>query len=92
MAIRFFNSVVGVHCTGTIFSRIGQLVAYADDSNIIGYIKWDLTADFNSIERESTDMSQEKTMYMLSKSLNMRRIGSHMTNDNYTFDVVKEFV
>ena len=31
-------------------------------------------------------------MYMLETSRDVRRIYSHITSDNYTFDIVKEFI
>ena len=45
-----------VHRSGTIFQKSVQLLAYADDIDIIGRTKRDVTAAFGAIERESTNM------------------------------------
>ena len=53
-----------------IFQKIVQLLAYADDINIIGHTQRDVTAAFSAIERESTEIglavNKGKTKYMLS--------------------------
>ena len=41
----------GVHRNGTIFRKSVQVLAYADDIDIIGRTKWDVTAAFSAIER-----------------------------------------
>ena len=86
----------GVYRNGTIFQKSVQLLAYADDIDIIGRTKRDVTAAFSAIERESTKMglavNEGKTKYMLSTCRDARRIDSQFTADNYTFETVKEFV
>ena len=72
------------------------MVAYADDIDIIGRSKRDVTAAFSANERESIKMdlarNKGKTKYMFSTSRAMRRIDSQITADNYTIDTVKEFI
>ena len=86
----------GGHRNGTIFQKSVQLLAYADDIDIKGRTKQDVTAAFSAIERESTKMglavNEGKTKYMFSTSRDVRRIDSRITADNYTFDTVKEFI
>ena len=86
----------GVHRNGTVFCKSVQLLAYADDIDIIGRTKQDVTAAFSAIERESSKMglavNEGKTKYMLSTSRDARRIDSQITADNYTFDTVKEVI
>ena len=86
----------GVHRSVTIFQKSVQLLAYADDIDIIGRTKRDVTAAFSAIERESTKMglavNEGKTKYMLSTSRDVRRIDSQITADNYAFETVKEFI
>ena len=57
------------HCNGTIFQKFVQLLAYADNNDITGRIKWDVTVAFCTIERESTKKglaaNESKTKYML---------------------------
>ena len=64
------------------------MITYADDIEIIGRTKQDVTAAFSAIKRESTKMglaiNEGKTEYMLSTS--------HITADNYALNIVKEFL
>ena len=46
----------GVHRNGTIIQKSVQLLAYADNIDIIGCTKLDVTAAFSAIEWESTKM------------------------------------
>ena len=86
----------GVHRNGTIFFKSVQLLAYADDVDIIGRTKRDVTAAFSAIERESAKMglvvNEGKTKYMLSSCRGTRRIGTEVSCDSYAFDVVEEFI
>ena len=71
------------------------MLAYADDIDIIGRTKPDITAVLSAIERKSTKMGlavNEGKQCMLSTSRDERRIRSQITADNYTFDIVKEFI
>ena len=74
-----------VHRSGTIFQKSVQLLAYADDIDIIGRTKRDVTAAFGAIERESTKMglavNEGKTKFMFSTSRNVRRIDSRIMAD-----------
>ncbi|XP_043065425.1 uncharacterized protein LOC122320881 [Drosophila ficusphila] len=60
----------GVHRTGTILSnRCVQLLGYADDIDIIGRTKRDVTAAFGAIEKESAKVglavNMDKTKFMV---------------------------
>ena len=72
----------GVHRNSTIFQ--------------IGRTRWDVTAAFSVIERESTKIglavNEGKTKYMLLTSKDVRHINSQITADNDAFDTVKEFI
>ena len=85
----------GVHRNGTIFYKSVQLLAYADDIDIIGRTMRDVTAAFSAIERESAKMglavNEGKTKYMLSTSGDVPRMGSQTANC-YNFDVVKKLI
>ena len=59
----FFNFVLKsvlwkaeAHRNVIIFQKSVQLLAYADDNDIIGCTKQDVTAAFSAIEQESTKM------------------------------------
>ena len=58
----------GEHRSGSIFQKSVQLLAYADDIDIIGCTKRDVTATFSAIGRESTKMelgvNEGKTKYI----------------------------
>ena len=60
----------GVNRNGTIFQKSVQLLAHADDIDIIGRTKRGVTAAFSATERESTEVvlavNEGKTKYMLS--------------------------
>ena len=68
------------------FRKNVQLIAYADDIDIIGRTKRDVTLAFSAIEREPTKMgltvNEGKTKYMLSTSRDVRRIVSQIAADN----------
>ena len=68
----------GVYRSDTIFQKSVQLLAYADDIDIKGRTKRDVTAAFGAIERESTKIglavNDGKTKYMFSTSRDVRRI------------------
>jgi len=87
----------GVHLSGTILSnRSVQLLAYADDIDIIGRTKRDVTAAFNAIERESAKVglavNEGKTKFMICSSRESQRLGTQLNADTYNFEVVKDFI
>ncbi|XP_043064519.1 uncharacterized protein LOC122320475 [Drosophila ficusphila] len=87
----------GVHRTGTILTnRCVQLLAYADDIDIIGRTKRDVTAAFGAIEKESAKVglavNMEKTKFMVCSSRESRRLDSQLTAASYSFESVKEFI
>ena len=86
----------GVETSGTIFYKSVQLLAYADDIDIIGTSKRAVTAAFSTIERESAKVglmvNQAKTKYMHSTSRTSGRVNTQLEAGEYTFDAVKDFV
>ena len=86
----------GVLRNGTIFYKSVQLLAYADDIDIIGGTMRDVTAAFSAIERASAKMAltinKDKMKYMLTTSGVVPRMGSQITASSYNFDAVKEFI
>ena len=85
-----------VHPNGTIFHKSVQLLTHVDEIDIIGRTKRNVTAAFGVVEREFTKMgpavNEGKTKYILLASRDMSRIGSQNTADNYTFNIVKQFI
>ena len=88
---------VGVHRSATIFNKSVQLLAYADDINIIGRCKHAVTADFSTIQKESEKVdlmvNEGKTKYKISSSRGAQRnqCQREITTDGYIFEAVKEF-
>ena len=73
--------------------RLHQLLPYANDTDIIGRSKRDVTAAFSYIATEiGLAVNEGKTKYMLLRSIGLRPIGSQLTADNYSFDTVKELI
>ena len=76
----------GVHRSGTIFRKSVQLLAYAEDIDIIQSTKRDVTFAFSAIARESTKMGlavkKDKTKCMFSTSRDVRPIDAPITADN----------
>ena len=66
----------------TLFFESVQLLAYADNIDVIGRTKRDVTTAFSAIERESTKMglavNEGETKYMLLTSKDVRRIDSRL--------------
>ena len=62
---------VKFHRNGTIFQKRVQLLTYAEDIDIIGRIKRDVTAAFSSIKRESIKIdlavNEGKAKYIVTK-------------------------
>ena len=87
-----------IHRNGAIFRKDIQLLAYADEIDIIERSsKRNVTAAFSAIEQEPTNMGlavskEGKRKYILSTRRDVRRVDSQITTDNYTFDTVKEFI
>ena len=71
-------------------------LGYADDIDIIGRTKRDVTGAFGAIERESARMrlavNQNKTRFMMCSGKESRRLDSQLTAGSYSFETFKEFV
>ena len=79
-----------VHRNGTIFYKSVQILAYANDIDVIGRMMRDVTAAFSAIERASAKMglavNEGKTKYMLTTSGVVPRMGSQITANSCNFD------
>lgn len=59
------GSVLGkdeIHCKGKIFSKGVQLLAYADEMDIIGHIKRDVTVGYSATELELAGVGQQPSI------------------------------
>ena len=74
-----------------------MLLAYADDIDIIGLNRRAVTAAFSASEKESLrrlgfTVNEDKTKYMVSTTKEAARMKPSIAVDNYTFEVVNNFV
>jgi sorting nexin-29 len=82
---------------GTIFSKSSQLLAFADDIDIVGRNLRSITDVYSKLEREASkiglQVNEEKTkLLMVSASAwTKQRIGSHLCINDKKFEVVEEF-
>ena len=71
-------------------------LAYADDIDIIGLNRRAVTAAFSALEKESRRLgltvNEDKTKYMVSITKEAARMEPSVSVDNYTFEVVNNFV
>ena len=101
----FFNIILDrivrnshVNTRGTIFHKSVQLLAYADDIDVIGRTQRAVNEAFASIETEAAKVglvvNEGKTKYMLSskKDAEHRRLGRSVPLGSRNFEVVKDFV
>uniref|UniRef100_A0A1B0CNV0 Reverse transcriptase domain-containing protein n=1 Tax=Lutzomyia longipalpis TaxID=7200 RepID=A0A1B0CNV0_LUTLO len=94
----------GVRMRGTILNKSTQLLAYADDIDIMGRNSRDVKESFTQIERSAQDLglhiNEDKTKYMVASSAktptttptsSTENIGQ-VEVGNYRFEVVESFV
>lgn len=83
----------GIQTTGHIFNKSVQLLAYADDIDIIARSEYELKSAFKSLATSARNMglviNEGKTKYM---PVHGRQKPPSIQIDNYTFETVNEFV
>ncbi|CAD6995418.1 unnamed protein product [Ceratitis capitata] len=83
---------------GTIFNKIVELLAYADDIDIIGLNNRAVSSASSRLDKEAKRMglvvNEGKTKSLLSsnKQLSPSRLGSHVTVGSHNFKVEANFV
>jgi Reverse transcriptase (RNA-dependent DNA polymerase) len=83
---------------GTIFYRQTQILAYADDIDIIGRSQAAVRDAYLALEREANKVelkiNESKTKYMIAAGTDrmIRDVGHSVVLGDKTFEVVKEFV
>ncbi|XP_062706099.1 uncharacterized protein LOC134287678 [Aedes albopictus] len=88
----------GLNSRGTIFTKSGQFVCFADDMDIIARTFGTVAELYTRLKREAVKvglvMNASKTKYMLVDGTEHDRIrlGSNVTIDGDTFEVVEEIV
>jgi sorting nexin-29 len=87
----------GILNSGTIYNKSTQVLAYADDINIIGrYLCYTIEV-FTKLERSAKEFglqvneSKTKCVVVSTSEARRNRIGQNLTIGEYNFEVVKEF-
>jgi sorting nexin-29 len=87
----------GILNSSTIYNKSTQVLAYADDINIIGRYMCDTIAVFTKLERSAKEFglrvneSKTKCMVVSASEARRNRMGQNRTIGEYNFEVVKEF-
>ena len=80
---------------GTIFTKSTQLLAYADDIDIVGRNVASVKETYIALERQATRLglrvNEEKTKYMVAGRATRSRLGQNITIGENNFEVVSEF-
>jgi len=83
--------------TGTIFNKSSQLLAFADDIDIVGRSLRAITDTFSKLEREANKVglhvNEEKTKLLMvaASTRTKQQVGTHLCINNKRFEVVEEF-
>jgi hypothetical protein len=101
----FFNVVlevivrrVNLQTTGTIYNKETQLLAYADDINIVGRSQSAVRDAYLAMEREAAKVglkpNEQKRKYMIAarNDRKIRDVGQSVAIGDQHFEVIKEFV
>jgi sorting nexin-29 len=97
LACLLFNVVLEKVMRDTIYKKSIQVLAYADDINIIGCYMRDTTEVFTKSERPAEEFglqvneSKTKCMVVSTSEARRNRTGQNLTIGEYNFEVVKEF-
>jgi hypothetical protein len=87
-----------IQTTGTIYNKKTQLLAYADDIDIVGRSQSAVRDAYLALEGEAAKVglkiNEQKTKYMIAarNERTIRDVGQSVAIDDKHFEVVKEFV
>jgi hypothetical protein len=87
-----------IQTTGTIYNKKTQLLAYADDIDIVGRSQSAVRDAYLALEGEAAKVglkiNEQKTKYMIAarNERTIRDVGQSVAIDDKPFEVVKEFV
>jgi sorting nexin-29 len=79
-----------VNIRGTIFYKSVQILAYADDIDIIGRTQSAMIEEFTSLDM-NLFINQEKTKYMPVTKKNHENYPHHLEAGSYKFQVIHSF-
>ena len=83
--------------SGSIFNKSTQLLAYADDIDIVGRNSRSITEVYTKLEREAgrigLQVNEDKTKLLMvaASDRTKQRVGSHLCINDRKFEVVSEF-
>jgi deoxyribose-phosphate aldolase len=81
--------------TSTIYNKETQLLAYADDIDIVGRSQSAVRDAYLALDREVAEVrlkiNEKKTKYMIAPGM-IRYVGQNVAIGDKHFEVVKEFV
>lgn len=87
-----------INTNNIIYIKSSQILAYADDIDVIGLTSSSVTENFLAIEKAANSVglmvNGEKTKYMLSSKRQSRHsdLGSNITIGHHSIEVVKSFI
>ena len=95
MVLEVVMRKVDINPGGTIYNRMAQIVAYADDIVIISRSLLDMKNCFNQIEEEGRkvglEINERKTKYMIASRKNKWNNINNINIGTYQFERVEEF-
>jgi hypothetical protein len=87
-----------IQTTGTIYNKETQLLAYADDIDVVGRSQSAIRDAYSALEVEATKVglkiNEQKTKYMIAarNDTTIRDLGQNVAIGDKHFEVVKDFV
>jgi sorting nexin-29 len=87
----------GIQSSRTLATNMVQILAFADDVDIVGRRHTDVVEAYTSLKREAAKIgllvNEEKTKYMKTSDATVpQQVGNSVTIDGQNFEVVKEFI
>ena len=95
LALEKVARAMSINWEGTIFYSSKQMIAFADDTDLIGRGTFAVKESFVEMDMEASNVgllvNENKTKYMTLDRKSGSRVGQNITMDNYNFEVVQSF-
>ena len=95
LALEKVARAMSINWEGTIFYSSKQMIAFADDTDLIGRGTLAVKESFVEMDMEASNVgllvNENKTKYMTLDRKSGSRVGQNITMDNYNFEVVQSF-
>lgn len=105
LSCSFFNillelimKVANINTRNIIYTKSSQILGYADDLDVVGRSKEDVTRSFLAIEKAAKDVglqvNEDKTKHLLSSrsEASHNRLGQNIKIGHYQFEAVRNFI